>query len=63
MLDIRGDGIVDEIIKEPAGGIRYISDDFVKDLKEKLVSKINELQLLKNEERLERRYQKYRKIS
>ena len=61
--DLHEYGIVDEIIKEPAGGIRFISDEFIKELKSKLIAKINELQKMKKEELLENRYQKYRKIS
>ena len=41
----------------------FNSDEFIKELKSKLIAKINELQKMKKEELLENRYQKYRKIS
>ena len=61
--DLQEYGIVDEIIKEPLGGIKYLSDDFVSNLKSSLINKLNELSASSTDELLERRYQKYRKIS
>ncbi len=61
--DLKDYGIVDEIIKEPLGGLRYISLEYANNLKEKLLAKIEELSSLSDEERLDRRYQKYRQIS
>lgn len=55
-------GIADEIIKEPLGGIRYVSDSFAQDLKERLIKKINELSNKNEEELLNNRYEKFRKI-
>lgn len=60
--DLLDYGIVDEIISEPLGGIRFITDEFVNDLKERLLTKINELKNLKEEELLDKRYNKFRKI-
>ena len=55
-------GIADEIIKEPLGGIRYVSDDFAHELKEKIYNKILDLKKLKEEDLLEKRYMKFRRI-
>ncbi|MCR5113086.1 MAG: acetyl-CoA carboxylase carboxyltransferase subunit alpha [Acholeplasmatales bacterium] len=60
--DLLDYGIVDEIISEPLGGIRFVTDEFVNDLKERLLAKINELKNLKEEELLDKRYNKFRKI-
>ena len=54
--------IVDEIIKEPLGGIRYISDEFKAQLKEKLANKLEELLKMKKEDLLNNIYLKYRRI-
>ncbi len=54
--------IVDEIIKEPLGGLRYLSLDYSNSLKEKLISKIDELSAMEMDELLEKRYEKYRRI-
>lgn len=61
--DLQEYGIVDEIIKEPLGGIKYLSDEFVNNLKTSLIAKLNELSATPKEKLLEQRYQKYRKIS
>lgn len=55
-------GIADEIIPEPLGGIRYVSDKFRDELKERLVKKFNELLLLSDDELLNKRYEKFRRI-
>ena len=60
--DLLDYGIVDEIISEPLGGIRFITDEFIESLKERLINKINELKNLKEEELLDKRYNKFRKI-
>ena len=54
--------IVDEIIEEPLGGIRHLSDAFITDLKDRLYNKITELQKLPLNELLDNRYNKYRNI-
>ena len=55
-------GIADEIVKEPLGGIRYVSDDFAVELKDKIYNKILDLKKLKEEDLLEKRYMKFRRI-
>ena len=55
-------GIADEIIKEPLGGIRYVGDDFASNLLDKLYNKIEELEKLKEEDLLDNRYNKFRRI-
>ena len=55
-------GIADEIIKEPLGGIRYVGDDFANNLLDKLYNKIEELEKLKEEDLLDNRYNKFRRI-
>ena len=60
--DLKDYGIADEIISEPLGGIRYVSDKFAKELKDKLVNKFNELIELSSDELLKKRYEKFRRI-
>lgn len=60
--DLKDYGIVDEIIKEPLGGLRYLSLEYVNNLKEILIKKIEELSALSDEERMNLRYEKFRKI-
>ncbi len=60
--DLKEMMIVDEIIDEPLGGIKTPSEDFIKDLKKKLVNKINELSKMNKNELLDNRYNKFRKI-
>ena len=52
----------DEIIEEPLGGIRYVSDSFAEGLKNRLIAKINELSNESEEELLNNRYEKFRRI-
>ncbi len=54
--------IIDEIVKEPLGGIKAPTDDFVNDLREKLIKKINELMKESKDNLIENRYNKFRKI-
>ena len=54
--------IIDEIVKEPLGGIKAPTDDFIKDLKKKLINKINELLEESKDKLIENRYNKFRKI-
>jgi acetyl-CoA carboxylase carboxyl transferase subunit alpha len=60
--DLMNYGIADEIVEEPLGGIRYVSDKFSDQLKERLIAKFNELSSKDTDELLENRYQKFRKI-
>ena len=60
--DLMNYGIADEIVEEPLGGIRYVSDKFSDQLKERLIAKFNELLAKDTDELLENRYQKFRKI-
>ena len=60
--DLINYGIADEIIEEPLGGIRYVSDSFAEGLKNRLVAKINELSKESEEELLNNRYEKFRRI-
>lgn len=60
--DLINYGIADEIIAEPLGGIRYVSDEFANNLKERLIKKIKELMNEKEDELLNNRYNKFRRI-
>lgn len=55
-------GIIDEIIKEPLGGIKTLDDEFVHDLKKKLYKKIQELSKIDKDKLIDKRYKKFRKI-
>lgn len=54
--------IIDEIIKEPLGGVTYISKEYGAQIKEKLIAKLEELNALSKDELLENRFNKYRHI-
>ncbi len=54
--------IIDEIIKEPLGGVTYISKEYGTQIKEKLIAKLEELNALSKDELLENRFNKYRHI-
>lgn len=54
--------IIDEIVKEPLGGIKVPTDSFIKDLKSKLIKKIDELMKESKDNLIENRYNKFRKI-
>lgn len=60
--DLVNYGIADEIIEEPLGGIKYVSDKFALELKKRLVEKFNELIALSDDELLKKRYEKFRRI-
>lgn len=60
--DLLENKIVDEIVKEPLGGIKYLDDEFVNNLKDKLINKINELSKIKTNDLLAKRYEKFRRI-
>ena len=59
LLDMK---IIDEIVKEPLGGIKVPTDSFIKDLKSKLIKKIDELMKESKDNLIENRYNKFRKI-
>ena len=54
--------IIDEIIKEPLGGIKSLDDDFVNELKNKLYNKVKALSKVDKDKFIEARYKKFRKI-
>ncbi len=60
--DLKDFKIIDEIIEEPLGGIKYLDDDFIRSLKQKLINKIQELTSKKANELLTNRYEKFRRI-
>jgi acetyl-CoA carboxylase carboxyl transferase subunit alpha len=60
--DLINYGIADEIVEEPLGGIRCVSDKFAKELKERLVKKFTSLMELSEDELLNKRYEKFRRI-
>lgn len=60
--DLYNNGLVDEIIKEPLGGIRYLSDEYMESIINGLTLKIEELSKKPLDQLLEERYLKFRKI-
>ena len=60
--DLKELKIIDEIVKEPLGGIKAPTDDFVNDLKKKLIDKIKELEKLDKDTLINNRYNKFRRI-
>ncbi len=60
--DLKELNIIDEIVTEPLGGIKVPSDSFIKDLKKKIVNKINELSKLDKDKLIDNRYAKFRRI-
>lgn len=60
--DLLNSKIIDEIIKEPLGGLKYLSLEYSSLLKENLIKKVKELKSIEINELLERRYNKYRNI-
>ena len=60
--DLKELNIIDEIVAEPLGGIKVPSDSFIKDLKKKIVNKINELSKLDKDKLIDNRYAKFRRI-
>lgn len=60
--DLYDKKIVDEIIKEPFGGVQYDFNQVIEDLDTSILEKINELSKLKIDRLLELRYKKYRNI-
>ena len=60
--DLKELGIIDEIIKEPEGGVQNNFEKVQKDLKKYLTKEIKELKKISVEELLKQRYQKYRNM-
>lgn len=60
--DLLERGIIDEVIQEPLGGIRYLSDDYFNPIRKAIVEKLKELSQKKADALIEERYQKFRKI-
>ena len=60
--DLKEMGIIDEIIEEPLGGIKVPSDEFIDDLRNKLINKVNELSKVEKSTLLDNRYKKFRRI-
>jgi acetyl-CoA carboxylase carboxyl transferase subunit alpha len=60
--DLKELGIIDEIIPEPLGGAHRNWQFAISSVKEAILRHLGELLELKEEELLERRYQKYRKM-
>ncbi len=60
--DLKKFGIVDTIIKEPDNGAEEDFANVIKDLKKEIIKYIKKLNNMSKEERLQNRYEKYRKI-
>nr|YP_009312845.1 Acetyl-CoA carboxylase, carboxyl transferase subunit alpha [Helminthora furcellata]SCW21099.1 Acetyl-CoA carboxylase, carboxyl transferase subunit alpha [Helminthora furcellata]SCW23959.1 Acetyl-CoA carboxylase, carboxyl transferase subunit alpha [Helminthora furcellata] len=60
--DLKVLGIIDHIVPEPVGGSQADPSQAAKYLKQQLVNNLQNLKLLKNDERLAKRYQKFRKM-
>lgn len=60
--DLKSFGVVDTIIKEPKEGIEENFESVIQKLKKEIIQTIEELSAMTNEERLQNRYGKYRKI-
>jgi acetyl-CoA carboxylase carboxyl transferase subunit alpha len=60
--DLINYGIADEMVEEPLGGIRCVSDKFAKELKERLAKKFTSLMELSEDELLNKRYEKFRRF-
>ena len=55
-------GVIDGIIEEPPGGAHRDWDDTAKRLSERLISSLEEISKMNTNERLAKRYEKFRKI-
>lgn len=60
--DLVANGIVDEVIPEPLGGGHYDPDRMAATLKERLLVHLDRLALVRPQDLLERRYQKFREL-
>lgn len=59
--DLKELGIIDDIIKEPKGGVQEDIEKVIKDLRKYIIKNVKQLQKLTKEELIEQRYQKFRK--
>ena len=59
--DLKELGIIDDIIKEPKGGVHEDIEKVIKDLRKYIIKNVKQLQKLTKEELIEQRYQKFRK--
>ena len=60
--DLKDLNVIDEIIKEPEGGIQKNLNKISKELKEYIVNNINELKKLSVDELIKQRYDKFRRM-
>lgn len=59
--DLKELGLIDDIIKEPKGGVQEDIEKVIKDLRKYIIKNVKQLQKLTKEELIEQRYQKFRK--
>ena len=59
--DLKELGLIDDIIKEPKGGVQEDIEKVIKDLKIYIIKNIKQLQKLTKDELIKERYQKFRK--
>lgn len=55
-------GIIDDVIKEPQGGAHYDTAKIFKDVKSYILDQLEKLKKFSEEELLEKRYQKFRRL-
>lgn len=60
--DLKEFGIIDDIIKEPKGGVQNDFEKVIKDLKKYITKNIKDLQKISTEELIQKRYEKFRKM-
>jgi len=60
--DLKKFGIIDNIIKEPEGGVQEDFKNVIKNLKKYIIENVKELQKLDTKELIEKRYQKFRNM-
>lgn len=60
--DLKNLGVVDTIIKEPKEAIEEKFENVIRKLKKEIIQSIKKLDSMTTEERLQNRYEKYRKI-
>ncbi len=58
--DLQGLGVIDGVVKEPAGGAHREPEVAYENLKDAIVAQINELKQLSTEDLMNQRYEKYR---
>lgn len=61
-IDMKGFGLVDEIVPEPAGGAHWDYDDAAEILKEHLIKALNEFKDIDPDERIKNRIEKFGKM-